>query len=413
MSRLLPRILATVMAAIPVAPISAVSADESTRSSLLEQGKYLATAGNCVSCHTKPGGAPFAGGVSFHTRFGTLYSTNITPDSTTGIGAWTPAQFRRAMREGISANGEHLYPAFPYTSFTKLSDADVDAIFAYLKTLPAVSATAPANDMVFPFGQRRLLGLWKSLYFDAGRFTANSNHSAAWNRGAYLVEGLGHCGACHSPRNFLGAERADSALAGGTYLDKVPGGEIRAWSAVNLTPASSGLKTWSVDDTLAYLKTGLNAHASTFGPMSEVVMRSTRHLSDADARSIAVYLASLPPIEHAAAAESDTEVLREGRGLYTIHCGTCHLPTGKGAIATGPPVAGNPVVQAADPASLINLILHGPELPDPLPPVQWMHMEAYGSLLSDEEIAALATFLRSAWGNRGGAVSVDQVAEQR
>jgi mono/diheme cytochrome c family protein len=408
------RILAAVLFAAIAVRIAA--ADSASQSSLVTQGEYLATAGNCITCHTKPSGAPFAGGVPFHTQFGTIYSTNITPDPATGIGSWTKAQFRRAMREGVSASGDHLYPAFPYTAFTKLTETDVDAIFAYLKTVPATNAIAPDNDLSFPFKQRWLMSVWKALYFDPARFTPNTKKAAEWNRGAYLVEGLGHCGACHSPRNFLGAERTEWALTGGTYLDKVPGGQIRPWSAVNLTPAPSGLKTWSVEDTAAYLQTGLNAHASTFGPMNEVIARSTRHLSDADARAIAVYLVELPPKEQPAESNADGMTLKAGQELYTIHCGTCHLPTGKGSIDTGPAVAGNPVVQGADPASLINLILYGPELPNPLPPalrVQWLHMEPYKDKLSDEDVAALASFLRSAWGNRGGVVSTDQVAAQR
>ena len=346
-------------------------------------------------------------------QFGTIYSTNITPDSETGIGRWTEDQFRRAMREGISADGRHLYPAFPYTAFAKLNDSDVNALFAYLKTLSPVRYRAPENDMSFPFSQRWLMGIWKALYFDDERYAPVAAKSAEWNRGAYLVEALGHCGACHSPRNFLGAEQASAAFTGGTYLDKVPGGQIRSWSAVNLTSAPSGLGPWAEEDVVAYLKTGLNSFATAFGPMNEVIMNSSRHLSDADLRAIAVYLKSLPPQEQEGGPEPDDEVLREGEGLYGIHCATCHLPTGKGAIDTGPAMVGNPVVQAADPASLINSILYGPELPDPPPPAQRPHMEAYDGKLSDEEIAALATYMRGSWGNRGGAVTPDQVAEQR
>lgn len=414
MSRRLVRIAAAVVGSIVAAPFAPVwSEGLTTQFSEIELGRYLATAGNCVSCHSSPGQSEFAGGVPFETQFGTIYSTNITPDIETGIGSWTEAQFRGAMREGIRANGEHLYPVFPYTAFTKLSDSDVDALFAYLQTVPPARAHAPENDLSFPFNQRWLMAAWKTLFFDAARFTAETERSAEWNRGAYLVEALGHCGACHTPRNFLGAERADWALSGGTYLDEVPGGQVRPWSAVNLTSAASGLVSWSVEDTAAYLKTGVNAYASTFGPMNKVIMNSTRHLADADIRAMAVYLESLPPKEQDVGRMASDKVLRTGQNLYTIHCGTCHLPTGKGAIDTGPPVAGNPVVQAADPASLINSILYGPELPNPLPPVRWKHMEAYGDQLSDEEVAALASFLRSSWGNRGGAVSADQVAAQR
>lgn len=388
-------------------------ADSSTADvSLLERGEYLVTAANCTSCHSKSGAAPFAGGVKFTTQFGTIYSTNITADPETGIGHWTQAQFRRAMRQGVRPNGEHLYPVFPYTAFAKLTDSDVNAMFAYLRSLPPVRARAPENQLSFPFNQRWLLGLWKMMFFEERRFESDVSRSAEWNRGAYLVEALGHCGACHSPRNFLGAQRASAALTGGTYLDTVPGGRIRPWSAVNLTPAASGLGPWSVDDLEAYLKMGINPYATSFGPMNDVITNSTRHLRDRDLRAIAVYLKGLSPQEPDAVPKADDDVLEEGAALYSIHCATCHLPTAKGAAETGPSLVGNPVVQASDAASLINVILFGPELPTS-PPAQRTRMDPYENRLSDEEIAALASFVRSAWGHRGGAVSADQVAKQR
>lgn len=407
------RLLVTAAALVAALPATQSPADSAPPdASLVKRGEYLVTAGNCTSCHSKPGAAPFAGGVKFTTQFGTVYSTNITADPDTGMGRWTEAQFRRAMREGVRPNGEHLYPVFPYTAFTKLTDADVSAMFAYLRSLPAARARAPENQLSFPFNQRWLLGAWKMMFFEEQRFATDTNQSAQWNRGAYLVEALGHCGACHTPRNFLGAERASAALTGGTYFDKIPGGQIAPWSAVNLTPAPSGLGPWSIDDIKAYLKTGLNAYATSFGPMNDVITNSTRHLADADLHAIAVYLKGLPPQEQDAGAPAGDDVLREGEALYSIHCATCHLPTGQGAIETGPSLLGNPVVQASDPASLINVILFGLELPKS-PPVQRTRMEPYEGKLSDAEIAALASFVRAAWGNRGGAVSADLVAQQR
>jgi mono/diheme cytochrome c family protein len=380
---------------------------------LANRGKYLATAGNCISCHSKPGGMPFAGGLPFKTPFGTVYSTNITPDARAGIGHWTEDQFRRALREGIRPNGEHLYPVFPYTAFTKIPDGDVSAIFAYLKTVPPARYRPPGNELSFPYSQRGLMTIWNKLYFDATRFAPDATKSPDWNRGAYLIEALGHCGACHSPRNFLGAERTGLAFTGGRYFDKVPSGGIRPWSAVNLSQTKSGLASWSRDDIVAYLKTGVNLYATSFGPMNEVIMNSTRHLSDADLRAMAVYIKSLPAPVEGIAPKPAAAVSSEGAGLYEIHCATCHLPSGKGAPETGPALAGNPVVQTADPASLINVILFGPQLPNPPPPVQRQHMEGYEGKLGDGEIAALAGFIRTAWGNRGGSVSPDQVAAQR
>ena len=274
---------------------------------LVEQGKYLATAGDCVSCHTRADAEPFSGGLPLKTPFGTIYSANITPDPTTGIGNWTEEQFARAMREGIAANGDHLYPAFPYTAYSKVTDEDVKAIYAYLKSLKPVAYTPPKNEMPFPFSMRSLMAIWNKLFFQPGPYVANAAQSAEWNRGAYLVQGLGHCGACHSPRNALGAERDSLAMTGGTVqesvLDEVTEDKIvkqdpplvRPWSAVNLTSASDGLGAWSLDEIATYLKTGHTARAGAFWPMSEVVANSTQHLTDADLHAMAVYLKALPP----------------------------------------------------------------------------------------------------------------------
>ncbi len=402
------------LAAIPIA----LAAAADTGAATAERGRYLAVAGNCVSCHTRADGQSFAGGRAFVTPFGTMYSTNITPDTDTGIGRWSEQDFARALREGVRPNGEHLSPAFPYPAYTKLSDEDVAALFAYLQTLAPVGYAAPENDLHFPFSQRWALGLWKAIYFREGRFAPDQAQSAQWNRGAYLVEGLGHCGACHSPRNFLGAQSADMAMTGGEYLEKVPGGAPRTgreWSAPNLTSAPNGLKSWPVEELGAYLKTGRNTFAETFGPMNEVIMNSTRHLSDDDVRAMAAYLKSLPANEDRIGSAANAEVLQTGATLYDIHCGTCHLPTGLGGENedSGARLAGSPIVQASNPASLINVILHGPQLPDPALPKRWKPMDGFGDELTDEEVAALASYLRSAWGNVGGAVTANQVARQR
>jgi mono/diheme cytochrome c family protein len=396
------------------APVAPVVAAESA-AARMERGHYLATAGNCTSCHTREGGQPFTGGLAFATPFGTLYSTNITPDVDTGIGKWSEQEFARAIRAGVRPNGEHLYPAFPYPAFTKLTDEDVAALFAYLRSLAPVKYAAPANELRFPFNQRWTLGMWKMLYFVEGRFTPDVARSAEWNRGAYLVEGLGHCGACHSPRNFLGAESSDLAMSGGEYSDKVAEGTVRSWSTPNLTAAPDGLRSWPIEDLAAYLKTGRNTFAETYGPMNEVIMNSTRHLSDADVHAMATYLKGLPGNKVKAPANANADVLQAGETLYNVHCGTCHLPTGLGgdAESSGARLAGNPVVQAGNPASLINIILYGPQLPNPPLPKRWKLMEGFGDKLADDEVAALASFLRSAWGNVGGAVSTDQVAKQR
>jgi len=356
-----------------------------------------------------------AGGLAFETQFGTIYSTNITPDKATGIGAWTRDEFVQSLRKGVRPNGDHLYPVFPYTAFTKISDDDANALYEYFMSVPAVNAPARQNEMKFPFSQRPLLALWKALYLEEGAYQADSSKSDEWNRGAYLVEGLGHCSACHSPRNFLGAEKSSARMTGGEYIDAVASGEMRTWSTPNLTPAKSGLGSWSVEDLTDYLKTGRNAHTETYGPMNEVIMNSTRHLSDADVRAMATYLNGLSPHENPAGSAASEPTLQAGSALYDVHCGTCHLPTGLGSQNedSGARLAGNPVVQASNPAALINVILYAPQPPDPPLPKRWNRMEAFGEKLTDEEIAALASFLRSAWGNSGGEVTVDQVAKQR
>jgi mono/diheme cytochrome c family protein len=356
-----------------------------------------------------------AGGLAFETPFGKIYSTNITPDADTGIGNWTGAQFLDSMRRGVRPDGEHLYPVFPYTAFTKVTDQDVAALFAYLKSIPAIRQEAPQNEISFPFNQRSLMSVWKALFFDEGVYKEDHTQSAAWNRGAYMVEALAHCGACHSPRNLLGAEHADMALTGGLYTDKVPNGTLRPWSAPNLTSAPSGLGLWPHEEVAAYLKTGINSYVETFGPMNEVILNSTRHLSHDDVNAMAVYLKSLPPNEGDTKAAAKDDVLGMGRTLYNLHCGTCHLPTGLGDEESAPRLGGGSlVVQASNPASLSNVILDGPELPDPpLPTKRRKPMEDFRYQLADWEVAALASYLRSAWGNTGGEVTAEQVAEQR
>ena len=405
-------VLALVLSATVPAP-KAIAANEAE----IEYGLYLSKAGNCESCHTRAGGEPFAGGVAFETPFGTLYSTNITPDAETGIGEWTEDEFSRALREGVRRDGKHLYPVFPYTSYTMASDEEVAALFAYFRTLSPARYQAPDNDLRFPYSQRWALGIWKSLYFDEGRYLPDPEQSTEWNRGAYLVNGLGHCGMCHTPGNFLGARDKDLALTGGTYTDSVDGQSL-AWSATNLTSADSGLGLWSVEDIVSYLRLGVGARAGVFGPMNEVVVNGTRHLHAEDLRAMAVYLKSVPANSQESGSKPDAETMQRGSLLYDIHCGTCHLPTGLGDDHTGPPLLGSPVSLAADPASLINITLYGPRPPRTAPSAEWdarpwKRMESYAARLDDEEVAALLSYIRNAWGNSAGEVTPGQVADHR
>ena len=356
-----------------------------------------------------------AGGQAFETPFGTIFSTNITPDPGSGIGTWTYSQFLGSMRRGVRPNGEHLYPVFPYTAFTKVTDEDMAALYAYLKSIPAVIQDAPANQLSFPYNLRSLLSVWKSMFFEAGAYQPDTSKSPEWNRGAYLVEALAHCSACHSPRIFLGAERNARAMSGGQYTDSIPGGELRLWSAPNLTSASSGLGLWPHDEVVAYLKNGINTFVETFGPMNEVIINGTRYLTEDDIEAMSAYLKSLPAFEHSKRTVAQDDVLGMGRTIYNLHCGTCHLPTGLGDEEMAPRLGGGSLVVRADnPASLINVILYGPELPDPpLPTKRLKPMEEFQYLLDDEEVAALATYIRSQWGNDGSAVTARQVAAQR
>ncbi|WP_116811793.1 c-type cytochrome [Steroidobacter cummioxidans] len=395
------------------APAVSASSNAPAGQGLAEQGKYVATAGNCLTCHTSDASRPYAGGREFQTPFGTLYSTNITPDTETGIGDWSEEDLAHALRKGVRPDGAHLYPAFPYTAYTKMSDEDIAALYAYLRTIDPVKAPAKENALSFPYNQRWALGLWKALYHDEVEFESDASKSAEWNRGAYLVEALGHCGACHSPRGFLGGQSVSDAMTGGEYLDRVPTGEYRTWSAPNLTGAPNGLAAWPVEEVAAYLKTGQNHFTQTFGPMNEVIMNSTRHLSDSDVRAMAVYLKDLAPNPGKTAAPASD--IMEGSALYDVHCGTCHLPSGLGDHEenSGATLVGSPIVQANSPASLINVILYGPERPEPPLPHRWKGMSEYGEKLTDEEIAAIATFLRASWNHKASPVTAKDVARQR
>ena len=378
-----------------------------------EKGRYLATVSNCASCHTQAGGAPFAGGVAFHTPFGQLHSTNISSDAKTGIGSWSLDAFYRSMKHGVRPDGTPLYPAFPYTDFAKLDDADIVSIYLYLKTIAPVVTEATPNRLKFPFNLRFGLRAWNRLFHDAGTFEPDPTKSPEWNRGAYLVEGPGHCGACHTPRNVLGAERKDLALTGGVLVHEVSPNKPRRWSSVNLTPSSVGLGNWTEQDIVSYLKHGENAHAVVHGPMNEVVMNSTRHLDDADAHAIAIYLKALPEKkQHGGRSPRDAQ-MKAGEIGYTVHCGTCHLPTGLGDSVLGVSLVNNAIVQAPDPSSLINVILYAPHLPPPPFVSDRTRMKAFGKRLSAQEIADIASYLRASFGNEADAVTATQVERQR
>jgi alcohol dehydrogenase (quinone), cytochrome c subunit len=392
----------------PDAPSVAGDADSSPAG--VERGRYLVAAGDCISCHTRPGGSPFTGGLAFSTPFGTIYSTNITPDDETGIGKWTADDLRHAMHDGVTPAGQYLFPAFPYTSFTKVTDADVDAIYVYLRSLKTERSSPPANGALF--SQRWPMSVWNRLFFRAGRFAPNASKSKEWNRGAYIVEGLGHCGACHTPRNLFFAETPSGAYSGGAIQAEVDGGKIRRWSSVNLTPAKNGLAAWSVDNLTKYLASGFTPRAGTFGPMNDVIVHSLKQLTIEDVHAMAVYLKDLPAYEGSCSTVTADQV-KAGAMIYKDRCEKCHSASGRGGIFAGPPLAGSAIVQSDDPASLINIILYGPVTPNEISFGGWESMKPYFDVLSDVEIAAVANYVRGSWDNRGCPVDIEEIARQR
>jgi mono/diheme cytochrome c family protein len=376
----------------------------------IERGRYVAAAANCAACHTREGGEAYAGGRALATPLGTIHSTNITPDRRTGIGTWSAADLKRALREGVAADGRHLFPAFPYTFYTRMTDADIADLYAYLRTLKPVRYVPPANDAAFRM--RWTMAPWKALNLDVGAYRPDPAQSAEWNRGAYLVQGPGHCGACHTPRTWTLAEQSSAPLRGAVMKDDVKGGGVRDWFAVDLAATKQGLGAWTVEQIADYLGKGASARAGSFGPMNAVIAGSTRHLTAEDLRAMAVYLKSLRGEDYAGPAVG-AEAAQAGAPLYERHCRECHGPSGRGGLFDGPPLAGSAVVQGEDPSSLVNAILYGSDKPAGLGSPAWEAMPAYAQELGDAEIVALANFLRGSWGNRAAPVAPESVARQR
>jgi len=382
---------------------ASVSRGQSGSSDAVAQGRYLATVGECAGCHSASAG-PFAGGREFHTKFGVVESANITPDVETGIGAWSADQFYRALHKGRGKSGAHLYPAFPYPYFTRVTRADSDALYAYLRTIPAVR-NAPLRDRLsFPMNIRAVMAFWNALYFQPGEFKPDPGQSPAWNRGAYIVQGLAHCGACHSPKD---------ALEGDSRTHPFEGGVIEGWFAPNLTgDPRAGLGGWSEDDVFAFLKTGRNPHTAAGGLMAGVVQGSISKLQDDDIRAIAVYIKSLPSSAPQPAAPVDPAIMSRGAAVFAAQCFSCHAPNGE---ATGdlPPLRGSPNVQAANPATLIRYVLNGTNTAVTLAHPQPAVMPAMASQLSDGQTADVLSYIRNAWGNAASQVSARQTAKIR
>ena len=384
------------------------SADEP--SAAAERGRYVATAANCISCHTRDNGAAYAGGRSIATPLGAIHSTNITPDRETGIGTWTEEDLSRALREGIAADGRHLFPAFPYPFYTRLSDSDIADLYAFLRTLKPIHYVPPDNGSAFRM--RWPMATWKAMNLVVGAYRPDATRSAEWNRGAYLVQGPGHCGACHTPRDWSLATQSSEPLRGAVMRDEVKGSGVRDWYAVDLRATRQGLAGWKTEHVVDYLGKGASARAGSFGPMNAVIANSMRHLRSEDLRAIAVYLQSLRGSDYAGEAVS-IEAAQAGAPLYERSCRECHGPSGRGGTFEGPPLAGSAVVQGEDAASLINIILFGSDKPADIGSPSWESMPAYAQKFDDAEIAALSNFLRASWGNRASAVTPEIVARQR
>jgi mono/diheme cytochrome c family protein len=406
-----------------LAGLDASSALTSDRA-LIARGEYLAKAGDCSACHDASDKTPYAGGMPVNSPFGPIYASNITPDPTFGIGRYTLRQFADVLRSGKTPGGTRLYPAMPYPSFAKLNDDDVTALYAYfMHGVKPSTNHAPETRLPFPFNQRWAMFFWSHLFGNHEQYVPNPQRSAEWNRGAYLVEGLGHCGACHTPRglayNELGYDfNSDHYLTGGLNDN---------WFAPNLTgDPGSGLGRWSQDDIAAFLRDGHGARATAFGAMAPVVGDSTRYLSDADLHAIAVFLKSLPARNvsgtfdnnpHArrltARAVESGELERPGAGIYLSYCARCHRADGTGQPDKAPALAGNPLVMASDPASVIRIVVEGSESPKMNDNAKTQKMPPFNSQLTTTEIAEVVSFIRNTWGNHSAPVSDHDVRTLR
>jgi mono/diheme cytochrome c family protein len=373
----------------------------------IAHGKALVEAGDCASCHTADPAKPFAGGKKIDTPFGGIFSPNLTPDRDTGIGGWSDADFYGALRYGIDPDGSRYYPAFPYPYFTKLTRPDIAAIRAYLATLTPFQNEAPPPELRFPLNLRVVMRAWNYLFLRPGILEPDQSKGTDWNRGRYLVEGLGHCGGCHTPKNIFGADKRGQAFAGGY---------VQGWFAPRLDAAErSGLKSWSVDDIAEYLKSGRNGKSHADGLMAEVVVNATSKMSDADVHAIAVYLKSLPagPPEPAVTARPPEQGMKDGEQIYAHYCRACHEPDGSGAPRIYPPLPANALLQSADPSSTLRVILDGAQTVTTPRAPNTGSMPSYARDLSDQQVADVTNYIRNSWGNTAPLVTPGEVRKAR
>ncbi|HHW1690094.1 TPA: c-type cytochrome [Pseudomonas aeruginosa] len=406
------------LASIVMSASGITSAADVVDPALIKLGEYLARAGDCVACHTAKNGKPFAGGLPMQTPIGTIFSTNITPDKT-GIGGYTYEEFVRAVREGVGKEGSTLYPAMPYPSYARVSDDDMQALYAYfMHGVQPVEQHNKDSDIPWPLSMRWPLTAWRWMFapsvqpFDAGTL------DPVVARGAYLVEGLGHCGACHTPRAITMQERALTSKDGAEFLSG--SAPLEGWIAKNLRgDHKDGLGSWSEEEIATFLKTGRNDRSSVFGGMSDVVEHSMQYMTDADLKAIARYLKSLPPVnvddkpfqpDHQIADalwKGDDD--KVGAALYVDNCAACHRSDGKGYAGVFPALAGNPVLQTSDATSLIHIVLDGSTLPATSSTPSQFTMPGFAWRMSDQKVADVVNFIRTSWGNHGDAVSASVV----
>ncbi|HDS1757637.1 MULTISPECIES: cytochrome c [unclassified Pseudomonas] len=396
----------------------AAQADEAT-DALVKKGEYLARAGDCVACHTAKGGKPFAGGLPMETPIGTVYSTNITPDAT-GIGQYSFEDFDLAVRKGVAKDGSTLYPAMPYPSYARVKDEDMRALYAYfMQGVQPVAQPNKATDIPWPLSMRWPLAIWRGVFApEVKAWQAPAGADPVVSRGAYLVEGLGHCGACHTPRALTMQEEALSPADGKQFL--AGSAPLEGWIAKNLRgDHKDGLGSWSEEQLVQFLKTGRSDRSAVFGGMSDVVEHSMQHLSDTDLTAIARYLKTLPASDphdqphvydkHVAQALWNGDDSKPGAAVYIDNCAACHRTDGQGYTRVFPALAGNPVVQTADATSLIHVVLDGGTVPATHTAPSNLTMPAFGWRLSDQEVAEVVNFIRTSWGNQGSAVSASDV----
>jgi mono/diheme cytochrome c family protein len=395
-------------AALGMMAIGGAAAETSGQNfSQIERGRYLTLAGDCASCHTKLGGEDFAGGLPVETPFGKVIAPNITPDNETGIGQWRDDDFVRAVTQGIRRDGAHLFPAMPYNYYTKVKRDDVLAIRAYLATVPAVSNSVIADQLPFPLSVRTGMAGWNVLNFTRGEFQPEPNKSGEWNRGAYLGEGLMHCGACHTPKNLAGGDKTSEQLQG--YA-------LQGWFAPNLTgDPRRGLGSWSTDDIVTYLQTGHNRFAAAAGPMAEVVVKSSSNLRGADLHAVAVWLKDQPAAKEAATQPLDgsSPGMKLGAAIYTDECSACHMPRGTGIAGLFPALAGAPAAQSVDPTSAIRVVLAGTRSAATNGAPTAPAMPGFAWLFNDRQTAAVLSYIRNTWGNAAPEVTVGDVAKHR